>query len=250
VSELVGLIPAAGRGVRAYPYTKRIPKGLFKVSGKPLLEHLVTLQRDQLGIQRIFIVVGELGDAIKKYFEDGSNWGIRIEYLENDAVHLGLAYSVSLGEQVVNEPFLLMLSDEYYQDTNHARLAGINLDSALGYCALMKEQDWSRISKNFTVHLQENCITHLMEKPRERVGDLLGTGTFLLSPRIFGYLKEAVAQTKDATDFIGVLDEAVQNGEILHPFYLKGKYVNINDLDSLNWANFLGRSRADSHQLP
>ena len=112
MAERVGLIPAAGRGTRAYPYTKTIPKGMLKVSGKPLLEHLVTLQRDQLGIRRIFIVVGTLGEAIQQYFEDGSNWGVRIEYLQNDAVHLGLAYSVSLGERVVQDPFLLMLSDE------------------------------------------------------------------------------------------------------------------------------------------
>jgi len=246
MAELVGLIPAAGKGSRAYPYTKTIPKGMLKVSGKPLLEHLVTLQRDQLGIQRIFIVVGTLGEAIQQYFEDGSNWGVRIEYLPNDAVHRGLAYSVFLGERVVHDPFLLMLSDEYYQDTNHARLADIPLSGSLGSCALMEEQDWDRISRNYTVRLQQDGITRLLEKPRERVEDLLGTGTFLLSPRIFGYLKKALADKKGPADFIGVLDEAVQNGERLQPFYLKGKYVNINDVDSLNWANSLGRSR----QLP
>ena len=246
MSELVGLIPAAGKGTRAYPYTKQIPKGLLKVSGKPLLEHLVTLQRDQLGIHRIFIVVGTFGEAIQQHFEDGSNWGVRIEYLQNDAVHLGLAYSVSLGEQAIHGPFLLMLSDEYYQDTNHARLADLPLHGILGYCALMEKQDWDRIRRNYTVRIQPEGITRLLEKPRERVGDLLGTGTFLLSPRIFGYLKKALAERRGSADFVGVLDEAVQNGGVLQPFYLKGKYVNINDVDSLNWANFLGRSR----QLP
>ncbi len=243
MNERVGLIPAAGKGTRAYPYTKDIPKGLLKVSGKPLLEHLVELQRDRLGIQRIYLVVGTAGQQIRDYFGDGSRWGVRIDYLQNDRVDLGLAYSVSLGERVIREPFLLMLSDEYYQDTNHAGLAGISLEGALGQCALMETRDWDRISRNYTVHLEGERISRLIEKPRERVGTLLGTGTFLLSPRIFDYAKKALTEKGSAADFIGVLDEAVQGGEVLRPFFLEGKYVNINDVDSLNWANFLGRSR-------
>ena len=246
MAELVGLIPAAGKGTRAYPYTKRIPKGMLKVSGTPLLEHLVTLQRDQLGIRRIFIVVGTLGDAVKKYFGDGSRWGVRIEYLQNDAVHRGLAYSVSLGARAIQEPFLLTLSDEYYHDTDHSRLAHLPLDDSLGYCALMENQDWNSISRNYTVQLEEERLSHLIEKPRERIGTLLGTGTFLLSPRVFEYLDEALAAKDGPVDFIGVLDKAVQSGEELRPLYLQGNYVNVNDVDSLNWANFLRRSQ----QLP
>jgi hypothetical protein len=40
-----------------------------------------------------------------------------------------------------------------------------------------------------------------------------------------------------------MVDQAVRTGEILRPLMLTGQYLNINDVDSLNWANFLGRSR-------
>ncbi|MHB1390911.1 MAG: sugar phosphate nucleotidyltransferase [Thermoleophilia bacterium] len=246
MAELVGLIPAAGKGTRAYPYTRRIPKGMLKVSGIPLLEHLIILQRDQLGIRRIYIVVGAMSDVIEEYFQDGSRWGVEIEYLHNDAVHLGLAYSVSLGAKVISDPFVLMLSDEYYQDTDHFRLKELTLDGALGYCGLVQTPDWDRIRRNYTVRLQAGRVSRIVEKPRERFGDLLGTGTFLLSPRVFGYLDAALAADGESTDFIGVLDAALQGGEELRPFQLSGQYVNVNDVDSLNWANYLLRSQ----QLP
>ena len=35
MSELVGVIPAAGRGTRAYPYTRGIPKCMLEVDGRP-----------------------------------------------------------------------------------------------------------------------------------------------------------------------------------------------------------------------
>ena len=243
MSERISLIPAAGKGTRAYPYTKNIPKGLLKIAGKPLLEHLVELQRDQLGVAHIYMVVGTTGQQVRDYFGDGSRWGVRIDYLQNDRVDLGLAYSVSLGAQVIREPFFLMLSDEYYQDTNHARLAEISLHDELGYCGLMETQDWDRIRRNYTVTLEENRITRLLEKPREGKGDLLGTGTFLLSPKIFDHLKRALSDPAARPDFIGTLDQAVRAGAVLRPLMLTGQYLNVNDVDSLNWANFLGRSR-------
>jgi len=244
--ELVGLIPAAGKGTRAYPYTKRIPKGMLKVGGKPILEHLVAIQRDQLGIRQIYIIVGDLGDAITEHFGDGSRFGVRIDYLQNDAIHRGLGYSVSMGQRAIDGPFLLMLSDEYYQDTDHSRLKDVTVDGGLGFCGLMETRDWNSISRNYTVTLTDGRVSRLVEKPRQHEGDLLGTGTFLLSPRIFSYLNDALSRTEGAVDFIGVLDDAVQAGEELKPFNLQGNYVNVNDVDSLNWANFLKRSQ----QLP
>lgn len=244
--ELVGLIAAAGKGTRAYPYTRRIPKGMLKVGGAPILEHLVKIQRDQMGIRRIFIVVGTLGDYIEEYFGDGSSLGVEIEYLHNDQVQRGLAYSVSLGKTVIEQPFALMLSDEYYQDTDHARMAGLEMDGRLGYCSLIKTEDWNSISRNYTVRLDGPRVTRLLEKPRERESDMLGTGTFLLSPAVFGLLDHALESTKGDVDFIGVLDQAVRDGQELCPYFLSGNYVNVNDIDSLNWANVLSRSK----QLP
>ncbi|MDG1399452.1 MAG: NTP transferase domain-containing protein, partial [Candidatus Binatia bacterium] len=82
--ELYGVIPAAGRGVRAYPYTKTIPKSLLEVDGTSLLERNVLLLRDQLAISKIAIVVGHLGAAIRDHLGDGSRLGVEIVYVEND----------------------------------------------------------------------------------------------------------------------------------------------------------------------
>ena len=47
-SDLVGVILAAGRGVRAYPSTKHMPKALLEVGGKPLIQRNIEILRDQL----------------------------------------------------------------------------------------------------------------------------------------------------------------------------------------------------------
>src|SRR5215208_2151985 len=60
-----GLIPAAGQGIRAYPATKRIPKVLLEIAGKPLIVRNIEIMRDQLGIRDITIIVGYLDDQVR-----------------------------------------------------------------------------------------------------------------------------------------------------------------------------------------
>src|SRR5262245_4340608 len=90
---LIGVIPAAGRGVRAYPYTATIPKCMLEVDGVPLVRRNVELMRDQLGIRDVRIVTGHQGDVIRRYFGNGDGFGVRISYVENTRLDLELAYS-------------------------------------------------------------------------------------------------------------------------------------------------------------
>ena len=84
MADLVGLIPAAGRGVRAYPYTERMPKCLLEVDGTTLLQRNLELMRDQLGIREVTIVVGHEGERIREFVGDGSQLGLRIQLVQND----------------------------------------------------------------------------------------------------------------------------------------------------------------------
>ena len=65
--ELIGVILAAGKGVRAYPSTRFIPKVLLQVDGKALIERNIELLRDQLGINKIIVVIGYLGHKITEF---------------------------------------------------------------------------------------------------------------------------------------------------------------------------------------
>ncbi|RJX34936.1 MAG: hypothetical protein C4525_05785 [Desulfarculus sp.] len=241
--ELVGLIPAAGRGTRAYPYTRTIPKGMLWVSGTPLLEHTLAIMRDQARVSRVFIVAGSHGQIIREHFGDGSRFGVPISYVQNDRVELGLAHSVRLAGAHISGSFLMMLSDEYYQDTNHAALARLTPGETLGYCGLLPGQEPEVISQNYTVTIDQGRVTSLVEKPAAPAGGLLGTGTLLLSPQVFDLLEAAFARPGPPPDFMGLLGRAVQQGQVLKPFLLEGLYVNVNNVDSLNWANFLGHTK-------
>ena len=89
---LIGLLPAAGRGVRAYPHTATVPKSMLDVDGVPNLQRNVEMLRDQLGVRDVRIVVGHHGEAIVT--SRTAVVKVAITYVDNPRVDLELPFSV------------------------------------------------------------------------------------------------------------------------------------------------------------
>ena len=77
--SMQAVILAGGRGTRMAPITDTIPKPMIKIEGKPFLEYLIEMLREQ-GVQRILLLLGYLPEVVQEYFGDGERWGVKIEY--------------------------------------------------------------------------------------------------------------------------------------------------------------------------
>jgi len=106
------VILAGGLGTRLKPLTDRIPKSLIPVDGRPFLEHQLELF-NRSGIRDIILCVGHLGDRIKRYFGDGSRFGLDIQYSEERGALLGTAGAVRNAEELLAEEFFLTYGDSY-----------------------------------------------------------------------------------------------------------------------------------------
>ncbi len=79
LGSLSAVILAGGLGTRLRSLVHDRPKVMAMVAGRPFVEWLV-LSLQSAGIRHIVFCVGYLGDMIKEYFQDGTDWGIRIDY--------------------------------------------------------------------------------------------------------------------------------------------------------------------------
>ena len=77
------LIMAGGKGKRLRPFTKKIPKPLLNVDGKPIIERIITSAKKQ-GISNIVISVNYLANKIKKHLSDGRHLGVKIDYIKEN----------------------------------------------------------------------------------------------------------------------------------------------------------------------
>ena len=117
-SKLIGVLLAAGKGLRAYPTTKFLPKPLFKVDGETLLLKNINNLKDKFQVQEIFIVVGYLGQQIIDYVES-LKLDINITFVNQDKIN-GIANAIYLlKDKLKDKKFVTILADEYYHDANY-----------------------------------------------------------------------------------------------------------------------------------
>lgn len=182
------LILAGGAGIKLRPITYEIPKCLIPIHGRPLLEYTFdTLKKYNLS--DIIISLGHLGEKIKNYFQDGTRYNLRINYLEIDKVKKGTVYPViAAKEQVNGKPFIVIYGDvladidyldllEFHQ--NHRgvvtmALASVEVPSIWG-----------------VVDMQGSRVVKFQEKPKKKVkSHLINAGIYVFDPSIFNYLNE------------------------------------------------------------
>lgn len=239
--KLWGLIPAAGKGMRAFPYTENRHKALLDVNGTPNIERIIAIMRDDLHIADIVIVIGHLGDSIRQQLGDGSRFNVRLHYVENNELDKGLAWSILLAQKFISSYFCIMLCDESYISSNHRELLNFHWQDALFTCAGLKVDDAALIRKNYAVLQQDGALQQLIEKPVTVPNDIMGSGTFICSAEIFLHLSKAFSATPTYVEFVSLLNALLAAGQHGYFFQLTGTYVNINDRDSLALARYHDR---------
>src|SRR5438874_2115797 len=86
------VIMAGGEGTRLRPLTSNQPKPMMPLVNLPMMEHVVRLLRDH-GFDEIVVTIAFLGNAIRTYFGDGAEFGVRMVYATEESP-LGTAGAV------------------------------------------------------------------------------------------------------------------------------------------------------------
>jgi D-glycero-D-manno-heptose 1,7-bisphosphate phosphatase len=106
------VILAGGRGVRLRPITDARPKPMIEFHGKPFLQYLVEMLRDQ-EFERIVLLLGYLPDVIIDHFGDGRGLGVNITYSVTRPDDL-TGRRVRHAAPLLDDRFLLMYCDNYW----------------------------------------------------------------------------------------------------------------------------------------
>jgi mannose-1-phosphate guanylyltransferase len=101
---------AGGRGVRLRPYTTSLPKPLVPIGDEYAILEIVLRQLQHAGFRSVRIAIGHLGQLIRAYCGDGSQWGLEISYWD-EAVPLGTMGPIVANLDDVPDHFLVMNGD-------------------------------------------------------------------------------------------------------------------------------------------
>lgn len=105
------MILAAGRGERLRPLTDTLPKPLVGLGGKTLIEYHIEALAGA-GFREVVINQGHLGDLLPAALGDGSRWGIRIHWSDEQPAALETGGGIFKALPLLGKgPFLVVNGD-------------------------------------------------------------------------------------------------------------------------------------------
>lgn len=244
--KVVGLIPAAGKGIRFLSHTAKMHKSLIPLNGTPVLERNIAIMRDQLKIDEVYILVGHKEEQLKNFVQSAQDrLRVKIIFVVIKNIEKGLADGILQAENKLKgaDAICIILGDELYYKADFSGLLNFLNKDFSGVCALKKTSHINMISKNYGVEISNGLIISLIEKPVEVKNNFLGCGSYLVTPEIFDCIRNTKPNTRSGkVEFIDSINLLAAKTNRVYPHFLDGDYVNLNDIDDYNAANYLLRS--------
>ena len=199
-----GVILHGGSGTRLRPLTYTDVKQLLPIAGKPISEYALE-NLMEIGIKEINIVIGSTGgDEVKKYYGDGSRWGVNISYTYQEKP-VGIAHAIGLTKEFVqNDKFVVFLGDNYIQEGISKLYENFISQDFDGMLALVHVSNPSQFG---IAEVKDGKITKLVEKPKIPESDLAIAGVYFLSGKVFQFIEKLVPSGRGEYE----ITEAYQN---------------------------------------
>lgn len=164
------------------PFTRGQPKVMLPVGNRPFLEYLVrALARN--GVRDLIMVVGYHRERIMSHFKDGSQWGVSIQYV-NQEKQLGTAHAFHAAENHLKseESFILMAGDNLIEEEDILAL----VDSPEPEALLITQSHLS--TKYGVVQLKNERVSSIQEQDVSEHEGQIFTGICRFTPAIFDFL--------------------------------------------------------------
>ena len=182
-------ISAGGKGTRLVSVTNdEIPKPMALLNGKPILLHAVESLKKH-GVTELYISVGHLREKITGFFGDGGKFGVKINYIIEDAP-LGSCGALYYVKDKIKEDFIVCSGDALFD---------VDLKSMLAYHKSRKS-DLTLICRPNNHPFDSDLVLQdksgrvsgflLKNQPRGIYKNVANAGFFAVSPNALSFFKE------------------------------------------------------------
>ncbi len=232
--RMKGLILSGGKGTRLRPLTYTRAKQLVPVANKPVLfygvEAIVAA-----GIREIGVVVGDTREEIQAALGDGSRFGAKITYIEQDAPR-GLAHAVLISETFLRgEPFVMYLGDNLIADgisslVDEYRRIGCNSQILLARVPNPEQFGVAELDEAGRVY-------RLTEKPKEPKSNLALVGVYMFDDTIWDAVKGIRPSARQELEITDAIQWLIDHGKSVHPHLVSGWWKDTGKIEDMLEAN-------------
>jgi len=218
------VILAGGLGERLRPLTRAIPKALFPIGEKSLLEIQITRLAGN-GFDEIFIATNYKSQYIETFMGDGRRFGVSIQY-SREMQPLGTCGPLSLLRRQLDEPFVVMNGD-ILTTMDFARFARDGCSQDADFVIATKN---IRTPFNFgSVKTEGNRIVGVDEKPDLQI-EIVG-GIYFMRPAVLELIPD--------DQFFGMnhlIARMLQENRAIGRYVMEEFWLDIGNINDYNEA--------------
>lgn len=228
-----GLILAGGTGTRLRPITYSQSKQLIPVANKPILFYgLEALAA--AGILDVGMIVGDTEQEIRAAVRDGSDWGLRVQYIRQEAP-LGIAHAVLVAQEYLgDEEFVMYLGDNLVRDDVGRFVQAFEDHRPDAEIFLVKTPQPERFG---VAILEGDQVTRLVEKPREHISDLALSGIYIFNSAIFQAASSISPSWRGELEITDAIQYLLDHGYRVRAEQITGWWKDTGRVEDLLEAN-------------
>jgi glucose-1-phosphate thymidylyltransferase len=227
-----GIILAGGSGSRLSPLTKVINKQLLPLYDKPLIFYPLSVLM-LAGIKDILIINNPNEDInFKKILGNGSNFGIKIQYLEQQKPN-GLPEAFIIGKKFINnQSVALILGDNFFYGQGFTKRlkqqAKVKSGSTIFTYKVSNPQDYG------IVEIKNNKIINIKEKSKNSKSDLAITGLYFFDKHAVNFSKKLKPSKRKELEIVDLIKEYLKIKKLRVEFMGRGSaWLDTGNVESL-----------------
>ena len=227
-----GIILAGGTGSRLSPLTKIINKQLLPLYDKPLIFYPLSILM-LAGIRDILIITNPNEDInFKKILGDGTNFGIKIQYLTQNKPN-GLPEAFIIGEKFINKKNVaLILGDNFFYGQGFTRRlkqkTKIKSGSTIFTYQVNNPEDYG------IVEMKNDKILNIREKPKNSKSNLAITGLYFFDHNVVNISKKLKPSKRKELEIVDLLKEYLKRKKLKIEYMGRGSaWLDTGNAESL-----------------
>lgn len=230
------LVLSGGHGTRLRPITFTSAKQLVPIANKPVLYYGLESLRDA-GVREVGIVVGHTGDEVRAALGDGSQFGLEITYLQQEAP-LGLAHAVLIARDFLgDDDFIMYLGDNFILEGLTEVADQFRKTRPEAQLLLVKVPDPSKFG--VATLDDDGRVTELAEKPAQPRSDLAIAGVYLFTPAVHAAVRAISPSARGELEITDALQLMLVNGADVRAQVITGYWKDTGHVEDMLECNRL-----------
>ncbi len=227
------VIMAGGFGTRLRPITCNLPKPMVPVVNKPMMYHIVNLLKKH-NLTDIVSILYHQADKIMSYFQDGSRFGIKMNYAGADDDY-GTAGAVKMAHDFLKNDRFLIISGDVLTDFDLTSAIKFH-ESKKAKVTIVLTRVSNPLEYGVVITDEEGRIKKFLEKPSwgEVFSDTVNTGIYIIEPEVLDYIpyKKNFDFSKDLFPLL------LEKGEPIYGYIAPGYWKDIGNIDEYRYAHY------------